>query len=304
MHPADELVLFRTNPTDRSESRRLQRARSAGTLVRVRHGVFAERAAWQALDGRGRHLVQVRAALPDLPRGAVLSHDSAAALHGVPRLDRWPQRVHATVPDAVGDAHRVGLTLHAGRVRSDRRRYQGLPIADLADTVVALARRSDLSGAVVALDHAVRRGVTVTDLAALLDDGPRWGAARATEALAVCDAAHESVGESYAAARFHELGITGVVAQHEFARPDGRPDRVDFWLPSLGVVIEFDGRQKYQDREMLAGRSGADVLWAEKLREDRIRARPEVRGFVRVTWWHLVDPERLRALFRAHGLHW
>lgn len=267
----------------------------------MRHGVYVPRAEWEALGPAARHLVRMRAAAPALPFGAVFSHDSAAAVLGIPRLSAWPSRVHATLPSAAADSQRVGLTLHAGPVDLDGGAFHGVPFAALPVTAVMQARRADFAEAVVVLDHAVRRGVDADALRQLLDDGPRWGTARALEALDVCDAAHESVGESFAAARFRQLGIPPVVPQAEFVI-GGSVHRVDFWMPSLGVVVEFDGRQKYEDASMLHGRTGADALWAEKLREDQLRALPVVRGFIRVTWWHLVEPERLRALFRVHGV--
>ncbi|MCL9665216.1 hypothetical protein L2091_08250 [Curtobacterium albidum] len=110
------------------------------------------------------------------------------------------------------------------------------------------------------------------------------------------------MGESWFAAHAGQLGLRDLVPQHVFVAPDGTIDRVDFWLPREGVVVEFDGRQKYDDPDMLQGRSASDVVWAEKIREDRLRARPEVRTVVRPRWWHLLDPERLRALFRTHGV--
>lgn len=302
MHPANAITLFRTTSVDDSVGRRLQRQRRDGSMVRVRHGVYVERSAWEALDGISRHLVLVRATVPDLPVGAVLSHESAAAVHGLPRLDAWPLRVHAVVPGAVEDVHRVGLTLHAGSAVPDGRRFHGVEFTSLSGTAVEIARRADLSGAVVTFDEVLRRGVSLDELLDAVGRAPRWGTARAAEALEVSSADHESVGESYLAARFHELGIVGLVPQQEFVRSDGGVDRVDFWLPALGMVVEFDGRAKYEDPAMTGGRSGADVVWAEKVREDRVRARPEVRGVVRVTWWHLVESDRLRSLLRTHGV--
>lgn len=53
-------------------------------------------------------------------------------------------------------------------------------------------------------------------------------------------------------------------------------------------MVEFDGKVKYSDR---------DVLFAEKQREDRIRS----LGYevVRLTWSDLSRPERVRALLQA-----
>lgn len=62
--------------------------------------------------------------------------------------------------------------------------------------------------------------------------------------------------------------------------------RVDFFLPDLNVVVEFDGATKYADSA-----SGPDALFAEKRREDDIRR----LGYavVRVTWADLSDPQHI-----------
>lgn len=302
MHPAKTIDLLRTNSIDRAASRQLQRRQRDGSLVRVRHGVYVDRSGWEALDGRGRHLVRMRAVLPLLRPSAVWALDSAAAILGVPRLEPWPARVHAVVPGLRHDLQRVDLTLHAGQPRVSGRSFHGVGYTDLAQTVVELARRGSFAAAVVVLDHALRHGESMETLAWLsLAAGP-WGSTRVEHALAVCDARHESVGESFFAARAAELGCPEMIPQHEFRAPDGTVDRVDFWLPQQGIVIEFDGRQKYEDPSMLGGRSGADVVWSEKVREDRVRGRHEVTGFVRVHWGHLTGPELLRAHLRAHGV--
>lgn len=302
MHPANDIDLFRTSKLDRADARHLQRLQRAGALVRVRHGVYAPRGSWEELDPRSRHLVRMRAAVPLLRAGSVFGIDSAAAVHGVPRLDAWPDRVHAFVPSLEQDLHRVGLTLHAGRPEVDPRRFHGISFTTLAQTVVETGRRGSLAAAVVGMDHALRLGVDRGDLERLAAAAGPWGGVRLEHALELCDVRHESVGESFFAVRAAELGCPEMEPQHEFTGPDGTVDRVDFWLPRQGIVIEFDGRQKYEDSDMLDGRSGADVLWSEKLREDRLRARAEVRGFVRVLWTHLVHPERLRALLRNHDV--
>jgi hypothetical protein len=302
MHPANAIDLLRTHSIDRAASRHLQRARSDGVLVRVRHGVYADRAAWDALDGRGRHLVRMRAALPLLSPTAVWALDSAAAILGVPRLEPWPARVHAVVAGLPHDLQRVDLTLHAGRPRASGRRFHGVGYTDLAQTSVELARRGSFAAAVVALGHALRQGEAPELLAVLAREAGPWGSARVEHALEVCDVRHESVGESFFAARAAELACPEMEPQHEFWYPDGTVDRVDFWLPHEGIVIEFDGRQKYEDPAMLRGRTGADAVWSEKVREDRVRGRHEVTGFVRVHWGHLTRPEFLRAHLRGHGV--
>lgn len=300
MHPASAIEILRSDPVDRSAARRLQRRQHAGELVRVRHGVFVERTAWNALDARSRYLVQMRASVPVLRSDAAFALDSAAAIHGVPRITPWPERVHVVVPSLAHTAQRVGLTLHAGSMSLDGRRFHGVPFTSLAQTAVELGRRGSLSNAVVALDHALRAGVPSEDLRTVAESVGPWGGVRVETALDICDVRHESVGESYFAARAAELGCPDMVPQYEFRSADGIVDRVDFWLPEQGIVIEFDGRTKYEDPAMLRGRSPAEAVWDEKRREDRVRSRGEVNGFVRVYWEHLVSQDRLRALLRQH----
>ena len=75
--------------------------------------------------------------------------------------------------------------------------------------------------------------------------------------------------------------------------------RTDFGWPGRGTVGEFDGRVKY-GRLLRPGQSAGDAVFAEKLREDRIRDQ-DLR-VVRWTWpdlddFHLVAA-RLRQAFR------
>ena len=64
---------------------------------------------------------------------------------------------------------------------------------------------------------------------------------------------------------------------------------VDFVVEGTSVVVEFDGKVKYGD-------GNGDVLFQEKLREDRLRR----LGYtvIRVTWDDLRRPERILAWIR------
>lgn len=64
--------------------------------------------------------------------------------------------------------------------------------------------------------------------------------------------------------------------------------RADF-LVGTRVLVEFDGRSKYG----MDGRRSEDVLWAEKLREDRLRALGYI--VVRLVWADLDRPQRVMA---------
>ena len=47
---------------------------------------------------------------------------------------------------------------------------------------------------------------------------------------------------------------------------------VDFWWPATRVIGEFDGVAKYVRDEYAGSKSVAEVVLAEKTREDRLRA--------------------------------
>lgn len=290
---------------DDSRARTLRRQHRAGDVVRLRAGTYVSRATWDALDEADRHLVRVWAVAPVVPDGAAFSHMSAALVHGWPLVGPAPERVHLIVPSIERTIHRAGFVLHApdgARLRSAPTRLDGVPVVDQASTASSVARSLPVHVAAVAIDGGVRAGtLTASELAAALPPGPGRGSRRAQTVLQALDPRHETVGESYTAVRLVESGIERVIPPWGF--PYGHSvDRVDFWLPDSGTIIEFDGKVKYTAPEMLAGRDPGEVVWAEKLREDRLRQRREVQRVVRVTWWHLDRLDRFQALLRSHGL--
>lgn len=273
--------------------------------MRLLPGVFVATGVWEELTPVEQHLVRARAVAPHLRPGSVFSHSTAAVIRDWPWIGPVDDRVHVVDPAVPVIQHRVGVVRHPGSPSRGTTiaTFEGVPVTSALETAVTLATTAVHHVAVAALDAPVRAGeVTIDELRRVLPERPARGSVRAAAVLDAIDPRHESVGESFAAARFVELGLPPCASQVQFEHPDGTVDRVDFWFPSLGVVVEFDGRQKYVDPSMLQGRDPGDVLWAEKRREDRIRAVPVVRTVIRVTWWHLVEPDRLRALFRAHGV--
>jgi hypothetical protein len=115
------------------------------------------------------------------------------------------------------------------------------------------------------------------------------------------DARSESVGESVSRVRMHQDGIPAPDLQHEILGPHGEViARVDFYWREQRLAGEFDGKVKY-GRLLKPGQSIEDVLFDEKVREDRIR--DEDHGVTRWIWpdlyrrWALRD-RLLRALDR------
>lgn len=133
----------------------------------------------------------------------------------------------------------------------------GVAVTTVARTLVDLGR-TDRFDALMAADAALREGLTDEDAiaAALRSAAGRWGVRRARDVLALADARAESPLESYGRLRLHDAGFPTPEPQYWIGQY-----RVDLAWPELGLVIEFDGKVKY-DRE---------TRWAEKCREIPIR---------------------------------
>jgi hypothetical protein len=255
--------LLRTHDLDRARSRSLQRRHRAGLLVRVTDGVYIDAASWHAMTAIQRHLATARALAPTLRPTAAFSHLTAAIGLGWPLVGRPPDRVHVTDARTVRTEHRAHLVRHAGvpELGHPPTMMSGVPITSPLRTAVDLATSLEPAVAAVAIDHAVRlRLITIDEFVAALPTARRRGTVRGRLLADALDPLHESPGESYTAIRMVEVGLPRPVAQHEFRSADGHTDRVDFWFEELGVVVEFDGKQKYVDREFLGERSPDEVL--------------------------------------------
>jgi hypothetical protein len=261
-----------------------------GTLRAVRRGVFVDAARWNgwSADDRYRSLV-IGTLLMGNPR-AVVSHESAAALHGLGHLGLWPDLVHVTVPNMAGTRNSGRVRRHAAALPTGAvTTWRGFRVTSPARTAIDLARSSSFRAAVVTLDAAARRrDVGTEDLAAVLAGCARWpGASAAARAVAFADARSESVGESLSRVILHEQGLAPDDLQHQLFSARGLIARVDFWWEAARTVGEFDGKVKYGAID--PSRNPADVLWEEKKREDRIRELDA--QVVRWTWWDLEHPD-------------
>jgi hypothetical protein len=103
---------------------------------------------------------------------------------------------------------------------------------------------------------------------------------RVQRVLAAADPASGSPGESLSRAVMILAGLPKPELQAAHRDAQGLIGYSDFHWPEHGVVGEFDGWAKYSRGEFLAGRSPEDVLRAEKIREDRLRA----TGLIVVRW--------------------
>lgn len=207
----------------------------------------------------------------------VFSHDSAAAIWGIPALGGYSCEVHVTV-ERSGARNSSAIVRHRDSLEIGIVRTVGdFSVTSPARTAVDLASARPLIAGVAAIDHVLRwSGVTRLELELdLARRRPFRGVRRVERALAIATGRSDSPLESAVLARVAEHGILVPEQQWPFVDVMGHERRADFrWLiPGSGrrIIAESDGREKYESEEMLAGRSGRQVLWEEKVREDHLR---------------------------------
>ena len=264
-----------------------------GTLVRVARGVYA---APGDLTAEAEHLRLARVLRGRLGAGAALSHDSAALLHGLP-LAKVPQRVHATREPPAGGRRTAQLHLHVAPLAGSVTTVAGVRVTTLARTAADLARNHSFTWGVAATDAALRLGATPHDLAGevLMAKG-RTNCQRLRAVVAAADGRAESPAESASRTTMERAGLPTPQLQYAVLNQGVWVARCDFAWPEFGVVGEVDGKSKYSTL-LAKGETAADVVMAEKRREERIR---QAGWWVcRWGWDEAWDAVRLGALVRG-----
>ncbi|KQN41342.1 hypothetical protein [Frigoribacterium sp. Leaf44] len=285
--PDDDLIRRTVWLRGGRDDHALRRRARAGDLVRVAPGAYVPASTWTEADPRQRHVLRVRGVVGRLSSDVVVSHESALALNGFPLLGRWPERVHVVDRRRASTLTSSTLVRHAADLgAADLTSRWGMPTVVPLRAALDVARTRDLRGGLVVIDHGLRSQAFDRPAAGahLEARGSYRGTRVATLALALADPLSESAGESLSRAGMFEAGLARPVLQKWFHDDDGLIGRVDFWWPCCGVVGEFDGLVKYLGRTERRGRTPEQVVVDEKLREDRIRAAPGVRGFARWIW--------------------
>jgi Transcriptional regulator, AbiEi antitoxin len=237
------------------------RARLAsGRWRRIRRGMYAAGGA----DAARRLAAAVVASLP----GAVLSHRSAAVLHSLPVWGRDDGLVHVVLPGG-RSRRRHGVHVHATPCGTrDIVEVGQLPVTSRARTAVDLAATLELPHAVAVVDAVLRSRPSEKEH---MDEIASGRGRRVRRVLELADGRAESPGESLSRVAIASHGLPTPQLQQWVGDADEPIGRVDFLWPDVRTVGEFDGRAKYASR---------DDLWAEKLREDRLRT----AGFEVVRW--------------------
>jgi predicted transcriptional regulator of viral defense system len=252
-----------------SRSAVAKRAR-AGRLTRIHRGVYAVGHA--RLTRRGRWMAAVLAYGP----GAVLSHRSAAALHGI-RPDNRPN-IDVTVPGRSARA-RPGIDVHrsASLHADDLTEVDGIPCTSVARTILDLAEAVDPRGVERAIDQA--DVLRIFDLRALEEAlsraTGRRGASVVRRVLAEYDGpklTDEELEERFFAL-CREAGVPRPQVNTWITVAAGTSYKADFLWRAERLIVETDGWGSHGTRRAFEN---------DRKRDRRLR----VAGWetVRFTW--------------------
>lgn len=280
-------------------------------LQRLRRGYYRPRA--NPLTASEEYRLRIHAAADARQGTLVFSHTSAAELWGCPMMRADAQLVHAIQP---GKARKTtaGTQIHRLALPEEHvvELDSGLLVTSKAWTALQLAATLPLPNALLPLDHLLRLlnenpegdPAAAAVRAALCEQLPRGvvGRRRGLANLDLADARSGSPAESLSRGQMVVLRLPRPELQVAFPRVDmPGHDIVDFDWPELGAVGEVDGRVKLEDEAMTQGRSATDVVWEEKVREDRVRRhRPHV---ARWGWEIAMSRRRLALVLAQAGVH-
>jgi hypothetical protein len=230
--------------------RALDHAVRIGRLDRLRPGVFrAPRPAAPDRFAEARDAVLAAGIAASLTNpGAVLSHTTAAVAHALP-VWRLPQLPCLTVPPGfTGEI--AGVHVHRAGTLVDHCAVHGLPVHDVARTVIDVGREHGALDALVVADAALHLGrTTPAELHRRLRDCRGWPGVRAArEAIDLADGRAESPLETASRYRLRDR-VPRPEPQASIFDPDGRfLGRADFLWEHVGVVGEADGMEKFDDQ--------------------------------------------------------
>lgn len=226
-------------------------------------GVYVDRAALASATRDQRHVLLAAARVLTTSLDAVVSHRTAALVHGLPLLGRPPTAPQLSrAPRRPRDRSETSWQRVAPLPPTDRAAVRGVPVTSLARTASDVARTSSFREAVVVADAVLRRGA---ELASAVAQASSWpGGRQALRVAAFADGRADGPLESLTRVAYAGGGLPPPETQVEVRGPDGTfLGLVDFLWREERVVGEADGLEKY-DAPL--------ALRKEKLREEGLRA--------------------------------
>ncbi|MGB3258037.1 MAG: type IV toxin-antitoxin system AbiEi family antitoxin domain-containing protein [Ornithinimicrobium sp.] len=246
-----------------------------GDLARVAPGAFVLKTRWASLTVERKHVLRAQATMLRLRAPTLLSHQAAAAVHGLPLLwagtDITGRRVHLTRRGPGPTRSTAEHTVHESYGEGQRGQVvEDIPVVSALIAAFGVTEVEGFVAGVVALDAALHHRQTTSseawDELSRLRRRPHTATIR--RVIGAAHGASESPLETQARLVLTALGhrmrpqVRLVTASGAFVA------RVDGLLDALGVVVEVDGRSKYRAND---GSTSMEALLSEKRRESAIR---------------------------------
>lgn len=269
----------------------IERAKRTGELVKVRRSWVRQPA---ELDVEQAHLLLVRSTLEECHPESVVSHGSAAVVHGLPVRRTDFDHVYLTRSGGSHGRTRSVVSLRAAPLAADEVvTVGGVSVTSVPRTAADLARGLPFEWGVIVMDAALHGGFDREELAEQVERYPSWrGIERARAALAFADPRAESPLESLSRVQFVRIGVPPP-DELQYAVYDGGVLRGvgDFWWEEHRLIGEADGKVKYR-RYLRVGETPEGALLREKNREWSMRDLG--LNLVRWDWETACSPERLQ----------
>ena len=261
--------------------------------TRFRRGYYAFTDAWTQLDDLGRHRVRSRAVLRSLGPAVALSHVSAVIAHGI---DVWGvplDRVHVTRLDGGAGRDEAGVVHHVGVcLDHDLAVTDGLLVTSAVRSVFETGTRCTSEAALCLFESGLfHERFELEDLHRTHRQLIDWpGMQHLHIPTRMATGKSQSIGETRGLWLFRSHHLPAPIPQFEVHDEAGNLVGICDWgWPELGLLGEFDGRVKY-GRLLKPGQDPGEVVFAEKVREDKLR---EATGFgmVRLVWADYERPQ-------------
>lgn len=297
-------LLYPTEGRDRRAPQRRASTKEKPDVVVPARGLYARSAYWDALKPgmRALHLMRGLARVhPDW----VFSAQSAALVHGFPMSCGVLSKPHIMAP--ARGRERAGVARH--EVRHDEPTIaSGVRVTSFWRTVFDCLATLEFDEALLVADHALRRKKMSRGCMAELLAGRFGGCHGIKRAISVCwwaEPCAESGGESLARAAMIRLGFETPHLQVELPDPvDPRGSfRLDLvWRDRARHLVfgEFDGKAKYQKKQVEKGAALEDVLDAEHERQTRLTVYRA--SFLRLPFAEARDEARLTNKLVTYGV--
>ena len=231
--------------------------------VLVAKNYYAVRSEWAKMSPQSKHL-SMCSFFMNRNNQLMFTAQSACAIYNIPRLDKYEIR-----PNCINEKHRSTTEIihwHCGAVDPDAKSVDGFLVASPVRTILDLAKRDSPASLLVSINHCLSNQLfDINDLKFALANRPSMKQRKLLARLLkhVNDKC-ESPLETIAWVELYNSGFVLPKQQIQFFDMNEFVACVDmFWeLRHRKIVLELDGKIKYTSDE---------VLYKEKLREDRLR---------------------------------